>query len=340
MQPRKQFMDNFRNKKGKSSSNSFDGMLGRPNGMPQRNAGGFRPTPGKQPSQPLVRNTLDNFRATDGFHAAQQPLMRNSEAPALGRNPRRTAEGVIDLTLPPAAAKPHKRRSWKKITMRSLAGVMVLVLLVGGFLFGKGYLKLHQIFRGGAEGAAALQDNVDPSRLRGEGDGRVNILMLGIGGQGHDGPDLSDTIIIASIDPVQKQAALLSIPRDLWVKPSGYGYMKINAVYANNKYSALSRKMSEKDAIEYGLNAVDKEIQADIGIPIHYHALIDARGFEQAINTVGGVDINVDAANTVHEVLWDDIANKQYVLDVQQGMQHFDGQRATFYARSRHTSTR
>lgn len=224
--------------------------------------------------------------------------------------------------------------------MRSLAGVMLLLVVIGGFLFGKGYLKLHQIFKGGAEGAAALQDNVDPAKLKGEGDGRVNILLLGKGGDGHDGPDLTDTILIASIDPVQKQAALLSIPRDLWVSPDGFGSMKINAVYANAKYAALNRKATAKDAETAGFNAIEKEIQEDIGIPIHYHVMVDFAGFEQAINTVGGVDINVDAAGTVRETLWDELTRKNYTLDVREGNQHFDGQRALYYARSRHTSPR
>ncbi len=77
-----------------------------------------------------------------------------------------------------------------------------------------------------------------------------------------------------------------------------------------------------------------------MGIPIHYHAMIDFQGFEDAINTVGGVDINVDANGVVYEQLWDVLTRKNYTLDVREGPQHFDGQRALYYARSRHTSAR
>ncbi|HSX24322.1 MAG TPA: LCP family protein [Candidatus Saccharimonadales bacterium] len=333
-------MNNFRKNQPSKRRPSVDGML-----PPQSGAGpvgrGNAMRPGANPlGGGATRNRLDDFRGPSGFRAGQQPLLRGSDGQALGRQPRRGPNGAIDLSLSPSPLKPKKRRSWKKIGLRSAAGIFVSLVVIVGFLFGKGYLKLHQIFKGGTEGAAALQDNVDPSKLRGEGDGRVNILLLGKGGAGHDGPDLTDTILIASIDPVQKQAALLSIPRDLWVTPDGFGSMKINAVYANAKYAALNRKASAKDAETAGFNAIEKEIQTDIGIPIHYHVMVDFAGFEQAVNTVGGVDINVDAANTVYEQLWDETTRKNYTLDVKQGPQHFDGQRALFYARSRHTSPR
>lgn len=323
----------------------MDGFTGarrsvaRPQSIPQR--------PVLHSSQFTTSNSLQNFKSSDGFNASPQPLMSASEIPKnqmpsnlKGRQPRRGPDGQIDLSLSPGPAKPKKHRSKKKIVLRSFAVLLVMVLAIGGFLFGKGYLNLHKVFKGGSDGAAALEDNVDPSRLRGEGDGRVNVLLLGRGGEGHDGPDLTDTILIASIDPVQKQAALLSIPRDLWVTPEGYGGTKINAVFANAKYAALAKKASKQDADNAGFTAIEKEIQEDIGIPIHYHVMVDFAGFEQAINTVGGIDVNIDAANTVREQMYDEARGKQYLLDVKQGMQHFDGQRALFYSRSRHTSAR
>lgn len=323
---------------------SVDGFVS--HGGRQLHHGQHQPKPLPNPNlqstdrsqQFMSHSRLDNFKASDGFHSVRQPVIEPALRRRLDRQPRRDKNGKIDLSLTPAPKK-RKKRNWKKIALRSGIGVGLVAVLIVGFLFAKGIWKLHQVFHGGG-GAASLEANVDPNKLKGEGDGRVNILVLGIGGDGHQAPDLSDTMMIASIDPVQKQAALLSIPRDLWVKPDGFGYMKINSVYANNKYAALYKKYSEKDAIEYGLSAVEKEVSKDMGIPIHYHVLIDAHGFEQAVNTVGGVDINVDAQNTVHEVLWDDIRNKTYVLDVKAGQQHFDGQRATFYARSRETSQR
>lgn len=331
-------MDNFRRNHSKKSRISIDGV--RPKQATKVGTDGVRRSSLTSGSGLFGQNALNDFHSSEGFHAAKQPSLTTGATQSQGRHPKRGSDGTIDLSLSPGPAKPKHRRSRKKLVLRGFAGVFITGLLLVGFLFGKGYLKLHQVFKGGAQGAAALQDNVDPSKLRGEGDGRVNILMLGKGGDGHDGPDLTDTILIASIDPVQKQAALLSIPRDLWVQPEGFGPMKINAVYANAKYAAQAKKMSSADVEKAGLAAIEKEIQTDIGIPIHYHVMVDFKAFEQAINTVGGVDSTVASTETVYEVLYDQSIGKNYVLDVKEGPQHFDGQRALFYARSRHSSAR
>lgn len=224
--------------------------------------------------------------------------------------------------------------------MKTFAGVIITGVLVSGYILGKAYLKSRQVFKGGTAGAAALQENVDPTKLNGEGDGRVNILLLGKGGPGHEAPDLTDTILVASVDPVQKEAALLSIPRDLWVKSKGSS-MKINAVYANSKYSVLNGKKIDNqkaEAEKAGFSAVEQVVEDTMGIPIHYHAMIDFEGFKKAIDTIGGIDVNVTEKTSVYEVM--QIDGRRYVLDAKPGRQHMDGTKALAYARSRYTSSR
>ncbi len=335
-------MDNFRRKQSIKAQNSVDGILHQGQAANQAAHNGKAMGSEADGEASLVRGRLDDFSGTEGFHAAKQPVLSGSQAfkHKHGRRPKRNPGGMIDLSLTPAPKpkKSKKKRTWKQKSLRAFAGISVVLVLVVGFLFGKGYLKLNSIFKGGAEGAAALQEDVDPSRLKGEGDGRVNILLLGRGGEGQTGPDLTDTILIASIDPINKKAALLSIPRDLYYpKASNY---RVNAVFADAKYAALARKASKTDAENAGFTAVEKVLQDDLGIPIHYHVMMDFAGFVQAVNTVGGVDINVPADNTVYEKLYDGLTRKNYTLDVKQGWQHFDGQRALYYARSRQTSPR
>jgi hypothetical protein len=110
--------------------------------------------------------------------------------------------------------KGSRRRRVIKRTALSLLGLM---LIGGGFFALRLYMLERHVLRGGGK-APALAENVDINKLKGEGDGRINILLLGNGGPGHEGPDLTDTIMLASIDPVNHNTALLSIPRDLWVK--------------------------------------------------------------------------------------------------------------------------
>lgn len=289
---------------------------------------------------------IDNFAGSDGFKPnAQNRVRTNSQAtvtaaPSLqGQAPFN--EGNLKLDLPRPSVRKGKTRSKKRKVLRGFAFLSVVVLLIGGLVFGNAFLKARKIFGGGG-GAPALDANVDPTKLKGEGDGRVNVLMLGKGGAGHEGADLTDTLLIASIDPIQKEASLLSIPRDFWVKTDG-GSSKINAVYANAKYKVLNGKKTSDindRAEQAGLAAVESEMEEVTGIPIHYYIMIDFTAFEKAINTVGGIDINVDKNGVVYERLWDPATRKQYILDVKQGQQHFDGKRALFYARSRHTSAR
>jgi len=233
---------------------------------------------------------------------------------------------------------PFRKKNWTK--GRVLSHATIILFILAGLFGARAWWLANQIFRGGG-GAVAMQEDIDPSMLRGEGDGRINILLLGRGGEGHDGPDLTDTIIIASINPIQKEAAMLSIPRDLYIQVNG-SYTKINAVFANAKYSALANYSNSDNnrterAEEVGLKAVEDVIESKIGIPIHYHGLIDFAGFTKAIETVGGVDVNVPKSATVYEPgMW--LMGQSYNLKVSEGQNHFDGIRALAYSRSRETS--
>lgn len=237
---------------------------------------------------------------------------------------------------------PHKKkRNWHKIrkyTFRGGLATLGVLLLLGGFLFAKGFFNLNKVFKGGGS-AAALNSNVSPSLLRGEGDGRVNMLLLGRGGEGHEGADLTDTLLVASIDPVNKKAALVSLPRDFWVT-TPQGSSKVNAVFANAKERALMKSGDKKKAEESALGVVQKEVTEVLGVPIHYYGIVDFSAFKKAVDTVGGVDMNISPQTAVTEKLFDETTRRNYYLDVRPGLQHFDGQKALFYTRSRHASPR
>jgi LCP family protein required for cell wall assembly len=112
-------------------------------------------------------------------------------------------------------------------------------------------------------------------------DGRTNILLLGIGGEGHDGPYLSDSMMVVSVDGKNKDVALISLPRDIWSQDLK---AKINAAYA---YGEEKKKGG-------GLNTAKKTVSEISGIPIHYGFRIDFSGFEKAIDLVDGIEVNVD----------------------------------------------
>jgi LCP family protein required for cell wall assembly len=157
---------------------------------------------------------------------------------------------------------------------------------------------------------------------------RVTILVLGIDERDYEqGPWRTDTMILASIDPVGMTASLLSIPRDLWVPIPGYRENRINTA---NYYG-------DRDKYPGGGPALAKKtVQYNLGVPVHYYVLMDFEGFEKVIDTIGGVDINVETA--IHDERYPDpdSPNGYTTIDIPAGMQHMDGATALKYARSRH----
>ncbi len=290
-------------------------------------------------SQP--RPTLDNLvRRGDGFH----PIHRSATRSHLGQSPEMAeAEKLLEepIVLDDTPEKPkklhrifgQKKSRRRKVIKRTAMAMAALIVAGAGFFAFKLYMTERHLFRGGGR-APALAENVDVNKLKGEGDGRINILLLGIGGPGHDGSDLTDTILLASVDPVNHKTALLSIPRDLWVKIPGDGYQKINAAYVYGKQQSKAKSEADKDAD--GLKLLDQTLSPIIGVPIHYHAVVDFAAFKQTVDAVGGVTFNVPETLYDPTIAWENHGNS-YIA--KQGTQTFDGARALLYARSRETSS-
>jgi LCP family protein required for cell wall assembly len=163
-------------------------------------------------------------------------------------------------------------------------GTLAFIVLLGGYYawsFLSGLkVQANDVFK--APGAVvSYVVNKDP-QVKNE-NGRVNVALLGIGGPGHDGPYLSDTMIVASIDIKTGDAVLISLPRDIWV-PSTRS--KLNAVYA------YGFEKGDKKGLEQAKDAYSHIL----GIPIHYALRLDFSGFEKAVDLLGGIDVTVDKA--------------------------------------------
>ncbi len=206
----------------------------------------------------------------------------------------------------------------------------VLALSVIGYLGYKLYFAAQNIIDRDSGGALALRANIDPSELNGEGDGRVNILLIGIGGPGHQGGTLADTIIVASIDPFNKDVAMLSIPRDLWVNIPGQWTTKINAAHALGE----DANFSESGYPSGGPGLLQKTVEQVLDIPIHYYVRVDFSGFKQAIDAVGGVTVDVPETICDYKIAWE-----FGFTCINAGRQDLNSTQALFYARTR-ASTR
>lgn len=157
--------------------------------------------------------------------------------------------------------------------------------------------------------------------------GHTNILLLGVAGEGAEGGNLSDSIMVVSVDPSTPSVSFLSLPRDLFLS-SRVGDRKVNEIYASARYKQGNRR---------GLEIVKDAVSEFTGIPIHYGAVVNFRVFAEVIDEMGGVDVFVKEA--IEDPFYPDTDFGYQTFVVRKGFQHFDGDTALKYARSRKTSS-
>src|SRR3989339_1176219 len=162
--------------------------------------------------------------------------------------------------------------------------------------------------------------------LEGERDDRINILLLGMGGAGHDGAYLTDTMILASIKTKEKKISMISIPRDLTVPIDGYGWRRVNNI---NAFAEAKEKGS-------GSQTTAKTLSQIFKIPIHYYIRADFKGFQKLVDRLGGVSVYVDRAFVDNQ--YPTLDEKYQVLTFNEGWQVMDGDKALKFVRSRHGS--
>ncbi len=157
-------------------------------------------------------------------------------------------------------------------------------------------------------------DNEMPTITQEQSPNAINIMIMGVDRRTDD-VGRSDTLMVLTYEQQQKKASLLSLPRDTRVHIEKNDYDKINHAYAYG-----------------GHELTKKTVEAFLNVPIDYYVLIDIHAFEKIIDTVGGIDIDVEK-RMYYEDPWDDDGG--LVIDLQPGMQHMDGKTAIQYVRYR-----
>lgn len=160
--------------------------------------------------------------------------------------------------------------------------------------------------------------------LAGEKEDRINFLLLGMGGPGHNGPLLTDTMVVASFEPSSKKAALFSIPRDMIVPLQENDYRKANAIYS----------IGEQEREGSGGPLSKDVIGRTLGIPIHYYAALDFKGFVEVIDAMDGIKIEVEKSFTDNQFPTEDYQYQE--VSFRAGRQTMDGLTTLRFARSRH----
>lgn len=158
---------------------------------------------------------------------------------------------------------------------------------------------------------------------------KINILLVWRGGWLHDAPDLTDTIILTSIDKEKHLISMVSIPRDLYVDYNDGTWGKINWIYAKEYYKTKSK--------EKWMQALSQKVTQITGEKVDYFINVDFNGFTKVIDALGWIEITVPK-NFVDDKYPD--GNWGYrTLVFRKGTWNFNGNNALKYARSRHSTS-
>jgi len=217
-----------------------------------------------------------------------------------------------------AKEKPLKKKRKIYINIGFLGSIALIILLSIGIA--KSFSKIDY---------TVIIDAITDDVLT-DGYEHTNILILGTGGKDHEGSDLTDTIIVASIDDENKLVTMISIPRDTWIKDSIIGNSKINEFYyyAKNYYEDSTK----------GLEHLKEKVEDLMGIPIHYYIKINFDGFKDLIDIIGGIDIFVE--ETIDDPYYPKDGTFEYEpFYIEAGFHSMDGEIALKYARSRKTTS-
>lgn len=217
---------------------------------------------------------------------------------------------------------------------------IVFIILIAVF-----FIKLFPLFWG-----VVVDKKIDIKKSEA---GNINILLMGRGGGTHEGPDLTDTIMLASINQKKNTVNLISIPRDLYVDSI---HSKINSAYANGEEIRSGK----------GILLARSTVGSVTGVHPDYTVIIDFFGFVKLVDLLGGIDVQVQKTlddyayptegkeKELCGVTEDGIASfsaqiatgsateadlfpcRFENLHVPAGMEHMDGALALKFVRSRH----
>ena len=237
-------------------------------------------------------------------------------------------------------------RQYGRTVVAAIAG---LALLVCGFAVFRIWSAIHAVSpRAQPQDLIALVQakSDEPGSLgwKIKHDERINILLLGYGGPGHDGPYLTDSIMLLSIRPAMREAMMISLPRDLWVKipalpRNGFIMGKLNSAYAiGTDHKNYPNVRSEWKTDTGGGDLAAATVSQVIGQPVDYWVGVDFKAFREVVDALGGVRVDVPTALDDPYFPAGESTGMMHI-HVDAGWQQFDGERALQFARSRETTS-
>ena len=216
----------------------------------------------------------------------------------------------------------------------TLLSVFLVIFVAGGIFAGYFFYSTVKNAVAHAQLGSPVLVNTEPGQVDGPqlpkiALERTNILLLGTDKRAEEfGASRTDTMIVVAVDPQRQTAAMLSIPRDLWVPIPDHSEGRINTAHF----------LGDRDDYPGGGPALAKTtVQYTLGVPIHYYVRINFEGFERLVDAIGG--ITIDVKEPIHDEEYPDSNFGYMTVDIPAGTQNMDGRTALQYARVRHGGT-
>jgi LCP family protein required for cell wall assembly len=292
-------------------------------------------------------SSTNNFKAPEAPNGLRRsdpadqtaPLRRVSAPSSIRSEIDESLKGIDASDELPRGKKGRRKKGPKSKTRRIIKWVIIALLVIlvgiGAWVAYKALTASGNVFKGN------IFDIVQNQPLKQDANGRSNILIFGTSEDdpGHGGADLTDSIMVVSVDQNKKNAYMVSIPRDLYVNygatcPEGYRG-KINSMY-----SCFSEGEAAKE--EEGADALRTKVGEVLGLDIQYYTHLNYTAVKQAVDAVGGVDITIESEDPrgILDRNFDWKCNyKCYYVNYKNGeVAHMDGEHALAFSRARNAS--
>ncbi len=182
------------------------------------------------------------------------------------------------------------KRSWKKRFALFLMLFFILILFIGSWNAINYSRASKKLF-----GSSNIISALTPSPLKGSDNGRVNILVVGYSADdpGHNGANLTDSIMVVSMSTADKGSYMLSIPRDLYISIPGYGRAKINEAFQNGQVNGFT----DEGYPAGGIGLLEKTLSQSLNININYFMLVNYSAVRETTDAINGIEVNIQSSD-------------------------------------------
>lgn len=224
--------------------------------------------------------------------------------------------------------KRRRRFGWKRALLLIFVLILTPILILGIWDLRNAADATEKMFGTRNVAGALLQ-----TPLKSTSNDRVNILMMGYSADdpGHGGANLTDSIMVISMDKSDKTGYMLSIPRDLYVDIPDYGNAKINEAYQAGE----QQKFSEEGYAPGGAGLLQKVITTNFKLPLDYYVIVNYGAVKEITDALGGITVNIQSPDP--RGLYDPNFKTEEggPLKLANGVQKIDGETALRLTRAR-----